>query len=194
MLAVFVFGACGSGKTIFSNALCKASSFSVFHGGEELRKYMKSINSSSNEYKELENLIENGLPLSLQHIKLFTGLHRSNYIQSNLIFDGYPRDLSQFQYIPELLSQYSSTWDWQVKGIEIDIPEKISLERCCNRKDKRIDDDSRDVIKARLNSYYVNTQPAIKSFSMKYSLLKIDGCCTTKKQVIEVCEWLSLPS
>jgi adenylate kinase family enzyme len=190
MLAIFVFGTCGSGKTIFSKALCKTNSFSVFHGGKELRKYMKCISKFSNEYKQLQNLIESGSPLSLEHIKLFTKSHQSNYVQSNLIFDGFPRDLSQLQYIPELLNQYSSIWDWQVRGVEIYISAQTSLERCCNRDDNRIDDGSKDIIEARLNSYYLNTQPAIKDFSSKYPFLKIDGCCSTEKQVVKTCNWL----
>jgi adenylate kinase family enzyme len=189
MLAVFIFGMCGSGKTTFSNAF-KSDSFSVFHGGEELRKYMKDINEDYNEYEKLERLTANGLPLPLHYIQLFVESHKLNYIQNNLIFDGYPRDSLQFQYIPELLNQYSSDWNWQVKGVELRISPEIAMRRCYFRDNARIDDNNKDIIRARINSYYVNTRPALDFFSGKYPLLQLDGCSTTIEQVTEVYKWI----
>ena len=93
--------------------------------------------------------------------------------QNRLIFDGYPRNLTQAKTLSELLSKYGQKIDLVLKlTVSLDTIKKRISER--RSLEKRVDDSNEIAVK-RYETYEKSTEPVIEYYK-KLNLLKvIDG-------------------
>lgn len=87
----------------------------------------------------------------------------------NLLFDGFPRTVSQYLSLKDLLGQRNSHLDL---AIYIDISQEESLKRL---KLRARQDDTPEAIKHRLESFHNMTEPILSLMAEDGILAKIDG-------------------
>ena len=85
----------------------------------------------------------------------------------NLVFDGYPRRVTQAQYLDSLISV----------GLVVDlhIPDDVAVARLLRRQDNR-PDDTEDIIRERLRVYHSNNQAIVDYYATgdRYKLIDAD--------------------
>ncbi|KKU42877.1 MAG: Adenylate kinase [Berkelbacteria bacterium GW2011_GWA2_46_7] len=102
---------------------------------------------------------------------------RKNSTTSSYIFDGYPRNLNQFDGFMKLVKKY----DWQVAGIFINLSNESAKIRLSTRfqiidgQKVMREDDKPDVVGHRLDVFKKETLPLKNKFKENYQLLEIDG-------------------
>ena len=166
-----MFGPPGAGKGTQSRYLVKKiSGFQISTGDilrDEIKKNSeigKKITNDMNEGKFVDDEIVNDL------IK--------NYIfdpkkKNKLIFDGYPRSLSQAKNLDLLLDSSDQKIDYI---FFLNVNKSTIMERIEKRKilEKRLDDDSATILK-RYDTYMETTRPVLDFYSKNSNFYEIDG-------------------
>ncbi len=104
--------------------------------------------------------------------------------QSGWILDGFPRKVTQAEFLGELLQHISQSGE---QVVNLDVPDEIVIARLLERGRK---DDSEDIIRRRLEVYREETAPLIDYYGNRHQLLTINGnqsqeeVTTALKQVI----------
>ena len=93
--------------------------------------------------------------------------------KNKLIFDGYPRSLSQAKNLEELLKKSNQSIDLI---LFLNVDKETILKRIEKRKniENRSDDDS-DTIVRRYESYMETTKPVLNFYSQNPNFKEIDG-------------------
>ena len=93
--------------------------------------------------------------------------------KNRLIFDGYPRSLSQAKNLNKLLFKTGQTIDFV---FFLNVDKDIIIKRIENRKiiEKRSDDDLKTFIK-RYDTYMATTKPVLDFYSQNPNFYEIDG-------------------
>ena len=168
---IIIFGPPGAGKGTQAKYLVKKlNSFQVSTGDmlrEEIKKDTeigKKIINNMNEGIFVEDEIVNNL---LQKI-----IFDSNK-KNKLIFDGYPRSLSQAKNLDSLLSSSNQKIDFI---FFLNVKKDIIIKRIEKRKEleKRSDDNFATIIK-RYDTYMETTKPVLDFYSKKSNFYEIDG-------------------
>ncbi|MDA7637509.1 adenylate kinase [Candidatus Pelagibacter sp.] len=168
---IILFGPPGAGKGTQSKHLVhKLKNFQVSTGDilrEEIKKNSdigKQITSNMNEGKFVSDEIVNSLieKLMLDHRK-----------KDKLIFDGYPRSLSQAKYLDSLLDNSNQKID---HIFFLNVNKDTIIERIEKRKtlENRSDDDT-DTILKRYDTYMETTRPVLDYYSKNPNFHEING-------------------
>lgn len=163
---IIIFGAPGAGKGTQSELVAQKANMLHINAGAELRKEVANntmIGKVVDPLMKAGNLVPESMVIGA--IRPLLDKNRGN----NLIFDGYPRSISQANYLYEIMDEYNS--DIQ-HAIFLDVPDEILLERLFSRKRE---DDTEEIIKHRLNVYKQQTAPLIEYFEDKWVYSKVDG-------------------
>ena len=93
--------------------------------------------------------------------------------KNKLIFDGYPRSLTQAKNLEKLLEKTHQTIDFI---FFLNVDKNVIVKRIENRKilEKRSDDDLKTFIK-RYDTYMVTTKPVLDFYSKNPNFYEIDG-------------------
>ena len=168
---IIIFGPPGAGKgTQAKNLVKKLNSFQVSTGDmlrEEINKDTeigKKIVNNMNDGKFVDDTIVNKL---LE--KIIFDPHKMN----KLIFDGYPRTISQAKNLDNLLLKSNQKIHF-VFFLNVD---KVSIiKRIEKRKilENRLDDDS-DTILKRYDTYMEITNPVLEHYSKNQNFHEVDG-------------------
>ena len=165
---IVIFGPPGAGKGTQSNLLAKKFNLFQLSTGELLRK---EITDKSELGKKISSIINGGNLVSNEIVGNLIEKYISNKTYKNrLIFDGYPRNLTQAKNLFDVLKKYD-------QKIEIVLKLSVSLEsikkRILERKtlEKRADDSEKIAIK-RYETYENNIKPVI-DFYKQSNLLKV---------------------
>ena len=168
---IIIFGPPGAGKgTQAKNLVKKLNSFQVSTGDmlrEEINKDTeigKKIVNNMNDGKFVDDTIVNKL---LE--KIIFDPHKMN----KLIFDGYPRTISQAKNLDNLLLKSNQKIHF-VFFLNVD---KVSIiKRIEKRKilENRLDDDS-DTILKRYDTYMEITNPVLEYYSKNQNFHEVDG-------------------
>ena len=163
-----IFGPPGAGKGTQSNFIVKKFKLHQLSTGELLRK---EISNKSELGNQISSIINAGNLVSNDTVSDLIEKYISNKIyKDRLIFDGYPRNLSQANNLDRLLKKYD-------QKINIVLKLSVSLEtikkRIFERKtlEKRADD-SEEIAFKRYKTYEKNINPVI-DFYRKTNLLKV---------------------
>ena len=168
---IVIFGPPGAGKGTQSKYLVhKLNNFQVSTGDilrEEIKKKSdigQQITNNMNEGKFVSDEIVNAL------IKKLIDDPQN---KDKLIFDGYPRSLSQAKYLDLLLDKSKQKID---HIFFLNVNKETIIERIEKRKilEKRSDDDS-DTILKRYDKYMETTKPVLDFYSKKSNFYEIDG-------------------
>ena len=168
---IILFGPPGAGKGTQSKYLVdKLKAFQI-STGDLLREEIKK---NSDIGKTITNDMKNGKFIS-DHIvnKLIENLISDPQKKNKLIFDGYPRSLSQAKNLEILLKNSNQEIDLI---LFLNVDKETILKRLEKRKiiENRSDDDS-DTIVRRYEKYMETTQPVLNFYSENPNFKEIDG-------------------
>ena len=168
---IILFGPPGAGKGTQSKYLVsKLKNFQVSTGDilrEEIKKNSdigQQITNNMNEGKFVSDEIVNALIK-----RLIDDPHKKN----KLIFDGYPRSLSQAKYLDLLLDKSNQ----KINHIFfLNVNKDTIIERIEKRKTlENRSDDNIDTILKRYDTYMETTRPVLDFYSKNPNFTEIDG-------------------
>ncbi|MFI5241268.1 MAG: adenylate kinase family protein [Microgenomates group bacterium] len=187
---ILLLGPQGSGKGTQARLLCEKYGFFYFESGAYLRK----IAENNPELKKY--LAEGKLVPDEEMTSYLAALFDEKNLYDDIIFDGFPRTLSQYNFWRNWLTQKEVSIDLVVV---LEIEEEETIRRLTARRmdpttgeiynlitdpppaevdaDKLVqrDDDKPDAIKVRLNLYKERTEPLISELGKDSKVVKVDG-------------------
>ena len=185
---IILFGPPGAGKGTQAKYLVKKLSGFQISTGDILRNEIqentdigKKIIDNMNEGKFVNDEIVNELIK-----KIIFDPSKKN----KLIFDGYPRSISQAEYLDELLNQTSQKIDFI---FFLNVNKDTIVNRIKKRKimEKRLDDDS-DTILKRYDTYMNTTKPVLDFYNKSSNFYEIDGALKIEEIKAKIDSFLSV--
>ena len=168
---LIIFGPPGAGKGTQSNFIAKKYNLFQLSTGEILREH---IRNKTDLGIKISPVINSGSFVSDDIVsELIEKIIKDKNYDNRIIFDGYPRSLSQASNLDVLLKTYNQKIDLVLKlSVSLDTVIKRISER--RTLEKRVDDNEKIAIK-RYKTYEKSTEPVIEYYK-KLNLLKvIDG-------------------
>ena len=168
---IILFGPPGAGKGTQSKYLVNKLNAFQISTGDILRE---EINKNSDIGKAITNDMKNGKFISDDIVnKLIENLISDPQKKNKLIFDGYPRSLSQAKNLEVLLKNSNQSIDLI---LFLNVDKETILKRLEKRKviEKRSDDDL-DTIVRRYDIYMKTTRPVLNHYSKNPNFKEIDG-------------------
>jgi len=168
---VIIFGPPGAGKGTQANSIVKKFNLYQISTGDLLRNEVKNQTTIG---KDIENIISKGdfatdeIVNELIKNEIFNPLNKNK-----LIFDGYPRSLSQAKNLDTLLNNSNQKIDFI---FFLNVKKETVINRIEKRKvlEKRTDDNLTTILK-RYDTYMETTKPVLDFYSKKANFYEIDG-------------------
>ena len=180
---LIIFGPPGAGKGTQSNFIVQKFQLHQLSTGELLRKEIKDKTTLG---KQIASIINSGNLVSDNIVSDLIENYISDKIyKSRLIFDGYPRNLTQVKNLDNLLKKYD-------QKINIVLKLSVSLEtikkRIFERKtlEQRADDSEQIAVK-RYKMYEKNIEPVIEFYKQSNLLTVVNG----EKTITEISDEIS---
>ena len=168
---VVIFGAPGAGKGTQAQNIVKKFKLYQVSTGDLLRDEIKN---KSEIGKEIEEIISKG-DFATDNIvnKIIKNIIFDPQKKNKLVFDGYPRSLSQAKNLDLLLESSKQKIDFI---FFLNVNKDTIIKRIERRKilEKRSDDDLNTTLK-RYDTYMETTKPVLKFYSKKTNFHEIDG-------------------
>ncbi len=168
---LIIFGPPGAGKGTQADFIVNKFDLHQLSTGQVLRNEIKNKTELGSK---ISSIINSGSLVSDDIVKkLVENFISDKKYKNRLIFDGYPRNLTQAKTLNELLSKYKQKVDLVLKlSVSLETIKKRILER--QTLEKRADDNEETAIK-RYKTYEKSTEPVIEYYK-KLNLLKVvDG-------------------
>ena len=168
---IVIFGPPGAGKGTQSNFIVKKFNLYQLSTGELLRK---EINDKTQLGQQISSIINTGNLVSDEIVgNLIEKFIANKNYKNRLIFDGYPRNLSQARYLDVLLKRNNQKIDIALK---LSVSLKTIKKRIFERKnlEKRADDNEKIAIK-RYETYENNIEPVINFYKQSDLLQVVNG-------------------
>ena len=168
---IILFGPPGAGKGTQSKYLVNKLNAFQISTGDLLREEIKK---NSDIGKEITNDMNSGKFISDDIVnKLIENLISDPHKKNKLIFDGYPRSLSQAKNLEVLLKNSNQSIDLI---LFLNGDKETILKRLEKRKiiENRSDDASETILK-RYEKYMETTQPVLNFYSENPNFREIDG-------------------
>ena len=168
---IILFGPPGAGKGTQSKYLVNKLNAYQISTGDLLRE---EVNKNSDIGKAITSDMKNGKFISDDIVnKLIESLVSDPLKKNKLIFDGYPRSLSQAKNLDILLKNSNQIIDLI---LFLNVDKKTILKRLEKRKiiENRSDDEI-DTIARRYEKYMETTQPVLNFYSKNPNFKEIDG-------------------
>ena len=201
---LIIFGPPGAGKGTQSNNIINNFDLKQVSTGDLLRNEIKIQTDLG---KQIESIINNGKLVSDDVVNTLIRKIISVPKNSNrLIFDGYPRTISQVYSLEKLLKEFNQKISIVFNlNIDKDIVSKrangrVTCTRCfkmfnfylnppnsenhkCDKKylEKRTDDNSKTILN-RYEAYVTKTKPILDYYNKKDLLIEIDG----NQKIVEI--------
>jgi len=168
---LILFGPPGAGKGTQSKYLVKKLNGFQISTGDMLRDEIKN---NSEIGKKIINDMNDGKFVNDEIVnKLIKKVVFDPQKKNKLIFDGYPRSLSQAKNLDELLNNSGQNIDYI---FFLNVNKATIMKRIEKRKilEKRLDDDSTTILK-RYDTYMETTRPVLDFYSKNSNFYEIDG-------------------
>ena len=168
---IVIFGPPGAGKGTQSNFIVKKFNLYQLSTGELLRK---EINDKTQLGQQISSIINAGNLVSDEIVgNLIEKFITNKDYKNRLIFDGYPRNLSQARYLDVLLKRNNQKIDIALKlSVSLETIKKRIFER--KNLEKRADDNEEVVIN-RFKTYEKSTEPVIDYYEQSNLLKVVNG-------------------
>ena len=168
---VVIFGPPGAGKGTQSNLIVKKYKLFQLSTGELLRKEIKSQTELG---KKISSIINLGNLVSDEIVRgLIENYISKNIYKNKIIFDGYPRNLTQAINLDDLLNKNNQKIHIALKlSVSLETIKKRILER--KNLEKR-DDDKEEIAIKRYKTYEENIKPVIDFYKQSNLLKEVNG-------------------
>ena len=168
---VIIFGPPGAGKGTQALNIVKKFKLYQISTGDLLRNEVKNQTTIG---KDIENIISKGDFATDEIVnELIKNAIFDPQNKNKLIFDGYPRSLSQAKNLDSLLKESNQKIDFI---FFLNVNKKTIIDRIEKRKalEKRTDDNLTTILK-RYDTYMETTKPVLDFYSKKSNFHEIDG-------------------
>lgn len=176
MKNIIIFGAPGSGKGTYSEAIVERYGMGHISTGDVLRGEIKNGTEVGRMAKEL---IDKGqlIPDELM-IRILAKTYDSLPQGRGVIFDGFPRTEAQAEALKQMLQERGHDLGM---AIDLVVEESILLERLLRRAQiEGRADDNEETIRKRFEVYHSKTEPILKWFE--------------KEGILNVVRWADTPN
>ncbi len=179
---IVIFGPPGAGKGTQSKFIVKKFNLYQLSTGDLLRD---EINNKTKLGAEISSIINSGELVSDKIVNNLIEKFVSNDIYKNkIIFDGYPRTLTQAENLDDLLKRYNQKIDIVLKlSVSLDTVKKRILER--QNQENRADDNEEVAIK-RYKTYDKSSEPVINYYKQSNLLKVVNGEAGISEISIEI--------
>jgi adenylate kinase len=171
MTRLIFLGAPGAGKGTQAQILAESCGIPHISTGDILRAEVAAqtnLGLQAKSYMDQGELVPDALILDM-----IRGRLSQPDAAKGWILDGFPRNVSQAEFLDRLLAEINQGYDL---AINLDVPQEILVARLLNRATiLNRADDTEDVIRHRLVVYTEKTQPLIDYYQQKGVLRTIDG-------------------
>ena len=180
---LIIFGPPGAGKGTQSKFISKKHNLYQLSTGELLRN---EITNNTKLGSKISSIINDGNLVSDQIVSdLIEKFISNNNYKNRLIFDGYPRNLTQVKNLNNLLTKYDQKIDIVLKlSVSLETIKKRISER--KSQEQRVDDKEQIAIK-RFNMYEKNINPVIEFYKQSNLLTVVNG----EKKITEINDEIS---
>ena len=168
---VIIFGPPGAGKGTQANNLVKKFNLYQISTGDLLRN---EVTNKTDIGRNIENIISKGDFATDEIVnELIQNVVRNPQKKNKLIFDGYPRSLSQAKNLDILLNNSNQKIDFI---FFLNVKKETIIQRIEKRKilEKRADDNLKTILK-RYDTYMETTKPVLDFYSKNPNFYEIDG-------------------
>ncbi len=165
---IIIMGAPGCGKGTQAKLIAKEFAYMHLSTGELFRKKYAQQNEETQAGKA--SIDKGGFFSDEIAYQIIQDFIAENAEAKGIIYDGFPRDLTQAKYFLENISEKPVVIVLQADEKEL---EKRLLER--GKQSHRADDGSANIIKHRMELYHELTQPVVQFFEEKGLLNSING-------------------
>ena len=168
---IIIFGPPGAGKGTQAKYLVKKLNSFQVSTGDMLRD---EINKDTEIGKKIINNMNDGKFVDDEIVnKLLEKIIFDPNLKNKLIFDGYPRTISQAKNLEILMNKSNQIIEYI---FFLNVNKSSIIKRIEKRKllEKRSDDDS-DTILKRYDTYMDVTKPVLNYYSKNYNFHEIDG-------------------
>ncbi len=168
---IILFGPPGAGKGTQAQNIVKKFNLIQISTGDLLRNEIKNKTDIG---KEIEDTISKGDFATDEIIdRLLKNKITNSDVKNRIIFDGYPRSLSQAKNLDLLLGSSNQKIDFI---FFLNVNKNTIIKRIEKRKilENRSDDDLNTILK-RFDSYMETTRPVLDFYSKNKNFLEIDG-------------------
>ena len=185
---LILFGPPGAGKGTQAKHLVKKLNGFQISTGEILRNEMQK---NSEIGKKIVDVMNDGRFVDDQIVNMLIEEILSDPQKKNrLIFDGYPRSLSQAKNLEKLLIKTNQTIDFI---FFLNVEKDVIKKRIENRKiiEKRSDDDQKTFAK-RYDTYMATTKPVLDFYSKNPNFYEIDGGSKIKEITAKIDSFINV--
>ena len=168
---IILFGPPGAGKGTQAQNIVKKFNLIQISTGDLLRNEIKNKTDIG---KEIEDTISKGDFATDEIIdRLLKNKVTNSDIKNKIIFDGYPRSLSQAKNLDLLLVKSNQKIDFI---FFLNVNKETIIKRIEKRKilEKRSDDNLKTILK-RYDAYMETTRPVLEFYSKNQNFYEIDG-------------------
>ena len=171
---IVIFGPTGAGKGTQSKFIVNKYKLHQLSTGDLLRK---EISDNTELGSKISSIMNSGDLVSDEIVSNLIEKFISNEVFKNkIIFDGYPRSLSQAQNLDELLKKYNQKIDIVLK---LSVSLKSVIKRILDRKElENRADDNKDIAIKRFKNYEKNIKPVIDFYKQSNLLKVVNGGAT----------------
>lgn len=179
MVKLIFLGPPGAGKGTQASRIAEFYQVPHISTGDILRNNVAQkspLGLQAKEYMDKGELVPDRLILDMVEERL-----KQNDAQHGWILDGFPRNVTQADFVEKLLSASKNGNDTQEEKAEISnslmvinlqVPDKVLVNRLLSRGRQ---DDNEETIKNRLKVYHQQTEPLIEFYKERQQLVTIDG-------------------
>jgi len=183
MFNIILHGPPGCGKGTQSALIAEKYSLTHISTGDILRKEIE-LHTAIGEI--VKKFVDRGylVPDDIIMREIFTSAIKKNG-NKGLLFDGFPRTNFQAEYLDEILEH-------KCQKISLVINLKVDEEELYKRvhgrsSDSNRSDDNSDILKNRIEIYYLSTHPLIEYYKSQGKLYTVSGMAPVKDVFERIC-------